>query len=374
MKLREEFVLKMLAPGTNVAALAREYDVSRKTAYKWCERFRTGGVEALNDLSRRPHISPVRASGEAVLRVLELRRAHPRWGAKKLRHVLLRTARTEIEKGEVPSVRTVARILARAGEVVSRRPRSATDVPREPPHVVAQAPNEVWTVDFKGWWRTGDGSRAEPLTVRDAFSRFVLSLQIMSETSTEHVRPVFERLFEQHGLPVAIQMDNGSPFACTRARGGLTTLSAWWVSLGIRLIRGRPAKPQDNGGHERMHLDVSREVEAVAAATIELQQVACDRWRHEFNHVRPHEALDMKTPADIYRKSSRRYTGPRLFLYPDDCYTRKVDSGGHIKWRGKAVRVSEALRGQQIGVFPLDEARLGIRFYELDLGEIHLAA
>jgi len=285
VKLREEFVLRALEPGANMSALCREYSISRKTGYKWVQRFRESGVEGLADLSRRPHCSPLRAAGESVLRVLKLRQAHPRWGPKKLHAVLART----MEAADLPSIRTIARILERAGMVQKRGRRRTTTETRRPDIPVVQRCNQLWTADFKGWWRTNDGARAEPLTIRDAHSRFVLASELMQTTKASAVRIELERVFEQYGLPEAILVDNGSPLASTRSPGGLTTLSAWWVSLGVKLLRNRPAHPEDNGGHERMHLDMRYDVEDVAADDLDAQRIAVRKWRATFNHIRPHE-------------------------------------------------------------------------------------
>ena len=370
VKLREEFVLRALEQDANVAALCREFAVSRKTGYKWLERFRGGGVAALEDLSRRPMSCPVRASGDSVLAVIELRRRHPSWGPKKLRVVLHRT----LVSADVPSVRTIARILDRAGQVTARRrPVPLAQVASSAPQICANGPNETWTIDFKGWWHTNNGERCEPLTVRDAASRFMLCATLARSTATQPIRGLFERAFEQYGLPGCLHMDNGSPFACTRSRAGLTTLSAWWVSLGIRLSRGRPGHPQDNGGHERMHADIARELQLHAADTWELQQAALDQWRHEFNHVRPHEALAQKTPAECYVRSARPFRGQRTVFY-DGCEVRRVDKAGAIKYRGSKLRIGDALRGYEIGLLPIDENTVRILFYDLDLGELKISA
>ena len=175
---------------------------------------------------------------------------------------------------------------------------------------------------------------------------------------------LFERLFEQHGLPKSIQMDNGSPFANVRARAGLTKLSAWWVSVGIRLVRSRPGHPQDNGAHERMHLDVRFDVEDSSAETAQLQQVQCDPWRHEFNHVRPHEGLGQRVPADIYRPSPRRYHGPARVLYPPHCERRTVSKEGHINYRGQQLFVGRGLGGYDIALEQLSENKRKIWFYD----------
>jgi transposase InsO family protein len=222
MDLREEFVLRAKAPGAIVAALCRECGISRKTGYKWLARYDARGVEGLADLSRRPRRA-VETSGEVVLRLAALRCAYPRWGPKTLRHLL-----TKQGVADVPSVKTVARILERLGEPRLRAPRRAgpAALDRQAPRHVIEAPNDVWTVDFKGWWKTRGGEHCEPLTVRDAFSRYVLCCKVMTSTAMLGVREAFERLFQQYGLPAVIHVDNGSPFGSTRARGGLTQLSA----------------------------------------------------------------------------------------------------------------------------------------------------
>lgn len=370
MKLKQEFVLAALAPDANVAELCREHGVSRKTGYKWLARFREGGLPALEDMSRRPHTSPLRATGDAVLEIVALRAERPRWGPKKLRAVLLRRLAAE----QVPSVRTIARIIERAG-MIERRRRPVPGVTARPeaaPDVTCTASNDLWTVDFKGWWRASDGARCEPLTVRDAYSRFVLCASLMAGTNGAAVRAEFERLFEKHGLPLAIQVDNGSPFACTRARGGLTTLSAWWVSLGIRVVRGRPAHPQDNGGHERMHFDMRFDVEDRAGANLASQQAQLDVWREEFNHVRPHEALGQQVPASLYKRSPRSMRGPKPAVYPVDFDVRRVNASGSIKYEGHKLRVGEGLRRQLVGVRRVDASKVQLRYYDVDLGVVEL--
>jgi len=367
---RHEFVLAALEPNANLAELCRAAGISRKTAYKWLRRFRERGVIGLEDMSKRPRGSALKASGEVVMRVLELRGNHPRWGPRKLRVVVARGLAPE----EVPSERTVARILERAGEIrTRRRPPSKPSLSKVPPDNRAGAPNEIWTVDFKGWWNAKDGARCEPLTVRDAHTRFVLKAKLMTDTGTEPVRAEFLELFEQRGLPQAIQVDNGPPFGSTQARLGMTTLSAWWVALGIRVIRGRPAHPQDNGAHERMHLDMRYDVEDLSAENVKRQQAALDAWRVEFNEVRPHEAIGMKVPADLYASSSKRYSGPRKALYPATMCTRKVTDSGRVRYRGQMLRIGQGYRGYEIGIESLTDPKVvRVHFYELDLGEFIL--
>lgn len=232
--------------------------------------------------------------------------------------------------------------------------------------VLAQAPNDVWTVDFKGWWRTLNGDRCEPLTVRDAFSRYLLAV-VACSTKTRDVRPIFERLFRRYGVPKAIQCDNGVPFVSVRARAGLSSLSAWWVSLGIRLVRSRPGCPQDNGGHERMHSDVRADVQARPAVSRQEQQRVIDRWRQQFNHVRPHQALDGKTPAEVYKGGARRRRA-ESYAYPKHFFVRRVTADGQLHFRGDPCRVGQSLAGLWLGIEIVDALHLRLWLRDVDLG------
>jgi len=366
--LKKEFVLAAISPGANVAQLCREYGISRNNGYKWIRRFEAVGDAGLEEWSRRPK-KVSSTDGEVVLRLIELRRRYP-WGAKKLRQLLS----AEIGKG-VPSVKTVARILDRAGEPRVRKPRRRLRVvAREHERLVVHAPNDVWTVDFKGWWRTRDRKRFEPLTVRDAFSRYVLCLQMLGSTRADVVKPAFERLFESCGLPAVIRVDNGSPFACTSAPAGLSQLSAWWTALGIRVSFSRPAHPQDNGAHERMHADVAAELECDPAACREVQQRAADRWRLIYNEIRPHEALQMKTPASLYLRSPRRFRGIRPAVYPPTFAVRQVTRTGCVHYLNRTIFVSQSVAGHQVGIQKTRRGSLAVRFYGIFLGLFDLAS
>jgi len=227
----------------------------------------------------------------------------------------------------------------------------------------AQAPNDVWTVDFKGWWYDGLGQRCKPLTVRDEHSRYILELRRVPDARTATVQECFDRLFQRHGLPAAIRSDNGDPFAHTSAPLGLSRLSAWWVALGIDLERGRPGYPQDNGAHERMHRDIGVELQPRRA-----QQDALDLWPEEFNQQRPHEALGMKCPAQVYRHSQRPYQGsPEDLEYPA-MDTRKVGQHGTIKWTGNLLFITSSLAGWSVGLKPLADGRQEVWFGRLFWG------
>jgi putative transposase len=367
MGLKLDFVEKAMQPGAKLAPLCREFGVSRPTGTKWVKRFKEEGYAGLEERSRRPASSPLSLAEELVMAVLEQRDRHPSWGAKKLRDLLVK------RYGDaMPSMTTVARILKRAGLVRERRRRKPLTVVDRAPSVTADAPNDVWTMDFKGWWRTRDGSRCEPLTVRDAFSRFVLTIAVLGATTGDLVRAELERLFKKYGLPRAFQFDNGSPFISTRARGGFTALSVWLISLGIRIVRSRPGCPQDNGGHERMHRDVAQEVQRWPSDDLPAQHRDLNRWKQEFNHVRPHEALGGKTPSDLYRPSDRKLREPRPFAYPRTFLVRRVDRGGHVCCHAEKLYIGLAFRGQHVGFEPIEGLRWRLWFRDVDLGLIEM--
>ncbi len=366
MDERCRFVLDAMARGANISELCRRYGVSRKTGYKWLERYQQEGPAGLYDRSRRPHNSSLVTSGEMVLAVIRLRLQWSTWGPKKIRVLLLR----RYPQTEVPSQSTIGRILWLCGLVKAKgRGRPRRWHPGDG-RGVATAPNDLWTVDFKGWWHTRDGRRCEPLTIRDACSRYVLALRGMTSTRSDGVRRVFEEVFEQYGLPKVIRSDNGGPFACTRALAGLTRLSAWWKALGIGLDRIEPGHPEQNGGHERMHRDISQELQSIGGRDLKDQQERFDLWRVEFNTQRPHEALEMKTPTRLYRLSPRLYTGERpQVVYPAHFQVRPVRNNGDIRFAGGRRFVSEALAGWPVGIESLEQGRIRVWFADLCLGE-----
>jgi putative transposase len=361
MSLRIEFV-ERLSKGEKISVLCREYGVSRTTGHKWAKRFADKGYEGLEEESRRPKSAPLTTGEDIVMAVLGARQKHLRYGPRKIRDLLRRRL-----GDQTPSERTIARILKRADLVRARRVKRPLSVVDGAPQVHAQRCNEVWTVDFKGWWRSADGKRCEPLTVRDAFSRYVLAATLCRQT-TEAVRAVFERLFKRHGLPDAIQCDNGTPFVAVRARGGISALSAWWLSLGIRLVRSRPGCPQDNGGHERMHADMAADVQTNPAPTPEAQQKALDRWRQEFNHVRPHASLSGKTPSEVYKPTEKRKPPQRLYAYPAGRAIVRVRSQGTFSWCGVSYFLGKAFEKNTVAIEPVDPLHVRVWFRDIDLG------
>jgi transposase InsO family protein len=360
MEQRIEFALKAMR-ALNFRALCQQYGISAKTGYKWKERFIREGLEGMVEESRRPKSTPGQLPEEEVCEIVRLKLAHPNWGPRKIRELYLR------RHGEVASESTLKRVLERAGLTQKRRHRRSTEAGRLSSGRRAAAVNEVWTVDFKGWWRNG-GSRCEPLTVRDEHSRYVLELRALDDARSQSVRNNFERLFERHGLPQAIRSDNGVPFASVKALLGLSRLSAWWVALGIDLERGRPGHPQDNGAHERMHADISREVEAVGGSG----QEALDLWRQSFNYERPHEALGMRCPGELYVASQRKYEGtPEDLDYPQMC-PRRVSPRGIISCDGQKLFLSTALSGWSVGLKPIGADLMEVWFGRLLLGQVDL--
>jgi putative transposase len=362
MEERIEFALKAMR-ALNFRALCQEYGISPKTGYKWKERFVREGLEGMAEASRRPKSSPEQLPEEEVCEIVRLKLAHPSWGPRKIRELYLR------RHGEVASESTFKRVLERAGLTQKRRRRqNSREAGRLSSGRRAGRPNEVWTVDFKGWWRSL-GRRCEPLTVRDEHSRYVLEVRALENARSQTVRQSFEQLFARHGLPQAIRSDNGAPFASVQGLLGLSRLSIWWVALGIDLERGRPGHPQDNGAHERLHRDISRELEATGQA----DQAALDLWRQSFNYERPHEALGMRCPGEIYLPSERKYEGtPEDLDYPQMC-TRRVCRHGTIKVEGARLFLSTSLAGWSVGLKPIAAEHLEVWFGRLLLGEVDLA-
>jgi len=361
MEQRIEFALKAMRT-LNFRALCQEYGVSSKTGYKWKERFLQEGIEGMGEESRRPKTSPEQLPEAEVCEMVRLKLAHLAWGPRKIRELYRR------RHGEVASESTFKRVLERAGLTQKRRKRRWSEAGRLSSGRRAGAANEVWTVDFKGWWRNGP-KRCEPLTVRDEHSRYLLEVRALEDARSETVRESFERLFERQGLPGAIRSDNGSPFASVHGLFGLSRLSVWWVALGVDLERGRPGHPQDNGAHERMHWDISRELEAKG----QCNQEVWDLWRESFNYERPHESLGMRTPGEIYVASQRKYEGtPEDLEYPQMC-TRRVSNKGTIRVDGQRLFLSTSLAGWSVGLKPIAQDLMEVWFGRLLLGRIDLS-
>lgn len=294
--------------------------------------------------------------------MIAAKRRFPRFGPKKVKAWLERTQRGV----SWPAASTIGDILKRAG-LVEARPRRRRGAELGRADTAAQAPNAEWACDFKGWFRTGDGIRCDPLTITDTMSRYLIEVRIAPPTE-QGVRPVFERIFEEHGLPKAIRCDNGPPFG-SQAAGGLTRLSVWWLKLGITPHFIRPASPQDNGRHERMHRTLKAHTAKPPSADLAEQQARFDAFRAHFNTERPHEAIDQQPPAALWTPSPRRWPArPLTPWYDADHQVRRVRTNGEIKWKGGLVFLSEPLIGELVGLTELPSGAHMVRFFDIDLG------
>jgi putative transposase len=364
MDQRMAFLVDWQRDEWTMTELAARYGISRKTGYKWVDRYADDPSAGVADRSRAPQTHGRALGAEVRAAVLALRRAYPHRGPKKLCAML--AARAPEQTWPAPS--TIGDLLRRAGlSQVGRRRRYA--VPLTQPLAAAQAPNDVWSADFKGWFRTGDGTRCDPLTVADACSRFVLCCRIVPPHA-QGVRPWFERTFRTYGLPRVLRTDNGAPFA-TRGPGRLSRLAVWWLKLGITLDRIDPGHPEQNGRHERFHLTLQQETITPPAASVRQQQRRFDRMREEFNTARPHEALGQQPPAQHYVASRRPYpTRLEDPWYDATHQIRRVKQTGQIKWQGGQVFVSEAVRGELVGLAETERGDWVVRFMHVELGRI----
>ena len=345
---RMRLVLAYREKRESFSLLCRRFGVSRKSAYKWLKRYRAGGVQALRDRPRRLGYCPKAYRSFWRERLVKAREARPQWGAKKLRSILRKTF-PGVKR--VPAVSTLALWLRQSG-LARKRKRRARRGPllacRALP--VARRCNELWSVDFKGWFRTRDGRRCEPLTVRDVFSRFVLTAALLPNQSDAAVRRAMKQVFRRYGLPKAIRVDNGAPFG-GRGALGLSRLSVWWLRLGIAVQFIRRAHPQDNAAHEQMHRIFKADAASPPAGTFRAQKRRTNAWIKCYNYERPHEALGQRVPGRIYWPSNQPMPEqlPKV-NYPRAWDTRRVRNRGHIKWRGRERFIGRAFVGELVGL------------------------
>jgi len=359
----------------NMAALCRAFGVSRVTGYKWIKRYVDGGrrIDDLRDRSRRPGSSPSATSAEWVELVLAARRRHPRWGSRKLYAWMRRQIkagkwlRRSVSLREMPKASTITAILRRHGLTLTRKPRQRVPAFTQP-FASCNGPNDTWCVDFKGHFKTSDGTRVYPLTIMDAFSRFLIRCELVLDPDGKAVTPIFESAFAEFGLPSSIRSDNGPPFA-SKAPGGLTALSAWWTRLGIRHERITPGKPQENGRLERMHLTLKIETAMPPAGDPLAQQYRFDRFRKIYNDERPHEALENEVPRTFYRRSKRSLPAhlPRI-EYPAFWEERRVEKDGGARLFRSKVHVGPGLYGEVVGFQWAGERRWEVFYGPVLLG------
>ena len=362
MYQRQRFVLDAEHAPCTFAELCRRYGISRKTGYKGLDRYTRLGPDSLADRSHRPQQCPHATEPAVIHEILQLRKSW-RWGARKLHQLLL----DDHPADQVPARATIHRILVRHGRV-SRRRRSRVRAHPGRPQTPITGPNVVWSVDFKGQFKTGDGRYCYPLTVQDAYSRYLLACEGLDGALLQPTQQVFRRLFREYGLPERIRSDNGQPFASC-ALGRLSQLSVWWLRLGIRPELIEPASPQQNGRHERMHRDLKAETARPPASSPATQQRRFDAFRRTFNEVRPHEALDQRRPATLYTPSDRLYV-PQLrpITYPEHFEVRRVSTNGGIRWNRRWVNVSHILATLPVGLEPLASGTWNVFFGPVHLG------
>jgi putative transposase len=365
MEERLKFVADCLSQEFSMAEVCRRYGVSRKTGYKWLERYHEGGLDGLKERSRAPKLHPNAVDLKTEAAVVAFKHTHMLWGPAKI-GVKLR----ERHPGRSwPASSTIGDILDRHGLVIKRKKRNRA-TPSTQPLAHCANPNDVWCVDFKGWFRTGDGTRCDPLTISDGATRFLLRCVGMSGgTGFTQVKPLFEAAFREFGLPKAIRSDNGPPFA-SLGLAGLSKLSVWWIRLGIRPERIRPGKPQDNGRHERMHRTLKAATAHPPTGSLRGQQRAFNAFMAEYNHERPHEALGQRPPGAFYKASDSVFPSKLMPIpdYDSEYAVRKVKKSGQVKWRGRDLRITDALTGEYVGFAPIGDGLWKLYFIDIPLG------
>ena len=361
MDQRVRFITEYLRNYFPFSELCLQFNISRKTGYKWVERYEHEGPSGLKDKSRRPHGSPYATDGETIEAIVQARMKHPTWGPKKLLEIL--TPRYS----DLPPISTAADILKRNGLITTSKRRLRRKHPGCP-QTIAKEPNDIWSADYKGHFKMRNSLYCYPLTVCDMRSRYLLGCHAHESISLQETKHHFIRLFQEYGLPERIRTDNGVPFA-SNALGRLSTLSVWWVKLGIYPEQIEPGKPQQNGKHERMHRTLKKEATIPPEKNLSAQQRRFDHFRKEYNTERPHEALAMKTPASVYVSSPR--TMPKKlyhFDYPYHFEVRRVSRNSGIRWRNRWVQVSSTLAEEYIGFEEVEDGIYNVYFCELLIG------
>lgn len=360
------FVILARSDRFTVTELCEQFGISRKTGYKHLERYAAAGLPGLQARSHRPHQFPQRTDEAVEALILAERRLHRTWGPKKLHKVL------EVKHGiESPPARsTIGEILRRHGLSVRRRRTPGAFCALNDGLTVPTQPNEVWTVDFKGWFLLGNGQRCDPLTVCDRYSRYLLACRARPDQQFKGTLHAFQDLMRQAGTPEIIRVDLGSPFASV-GLGRLSSLSVWWIEQGIEVEFTRPASPQDNGSHERMHKDLKAEATQPPSANLPAQQRRFERWQYTYNHERPHESLDQQRPAEFYQPSSRRLNeNDKPLVYPADYEVKVISASGHLAHEGKHYHVGEAFAEKRVGLRLNSEGQTELHFANVHLGNL----
>jgi len=365
MTEKERFVTLAQTGRFTVTELCTDFGISRKTGHKYLKRYRADGRDGLPDQSRRPKHSPNMTVKSVEALILKERRKHPTWGPKKIRDLLVKVHCIE----RPPRESTIALVLSRHG--LSQKRKRKVGVHRvRPEHLTEPTrPNEVWTVDFKGWFTLKDGQRCDPLTVCDRYSRYIICCHGCANQQFKGTLRVFKKLMRHHGLPEIIRVDNGTPFA-SMALGGLSKLSVWWIEQGIRVEFMTPASPQENGSHERMHRDLKAEATKPPSKNLAAQKKRLERWRYEYNNDRPHESLDMLRPAEIYRKSARRLGERYKMRYPKGYKVVRLSESVNFSHKGSNFYMSEIFAGRKVGLCKNDQGITELHYANLHLGNL----
>lgn len=360
---RLRFVHQYESGGFTMSELCERFGISRPTGYACWQRYLRDGRAGLMDRSRRPHTCPHQTAPELESRIVRVREAHQYWGPVTIVAYL----RRQDPHLPWPAPSTAGQILQRHGLVKPRRKRRRVRHPGRP-YLPMEAPNDVWPADFKGEFRTKDGRYCYPLTITDGRCRFLLACRARRNTSYELARPVFEETFLTYGLPYQILTDNGPPFGST-ALAGLSRLSVWFIKLGIHPVRIEPGCPYQNGRHERMHGTLAAAVTRPPAGNLPAQQRRFNKFRTEYNEMRPHQALELQTPAELYLPSTRPYPSREPEVeYEGHFEVRKVDAAGRISWHDTPLRISKVLRGEYVGLEPIEEDMYRLYFGPVLLG------
>lgn len=353
-----------------ITELCEQFNVSRKTAYKHLARYAAGGLKALAPRSHRPHCFPQRTDEDIEALIVAERRLHRTWGPKKLRNVLERKHGVE----RAPACSTIGQILRRRGMSVARRRRPGAYHALNEDLTVPTQPNQVWTVDFKGWFLLGNGQRCDPLTVCDLYSHYVLAVRAQPNQQFRRTLHAFQALMRQTGMPEIIRTDLGAPFASV-GLGRLSALSVWWIEQGIEVEFTRPASPQDKGSHERMHRDLKDEATQPPSANLAAQQRRFERWQYTYNHERPHEALHQQRPAEVYQPCSRRLNeNDKPIVYPADFTVKAVSTSGHVAHEGRNYHLGEAFAGKRVGLRQAADGQTELHFANVLLGHLRYDA
>jgi len=362
---KQKFILLWNTHKFTMAALCREFGITRPTGYKILHRYEKEGWEALYEQPRRPHTCPFETPQEMVDAILEIRHKYPRWGARKVCAILAR----EWEEDSIPHSSTVNAIMKRHGLIIPRR-KSIRQLENQFPIFDPVNPNEIWSADYKGKFRMGNKIYCHPLTIADSKSRFLFAIKGMENPTTENAKPVFERVFRENGLPLQLHTDNGAPFGSALSLRRMTRLSVWIMEIGITPVYSDPGHPEQNGRHERMHRDLKAAATRPPAGCLVSQQKVFNKFIQEYNFERPHDALEMRTPSDVHTRSTREF--PRIIRdwdYAKELTPRYVSGNGAIRWGSNDwIMISTALSGKYVGMEEVGNGLWKLYYRHVELG------